>query len=169
MNPTLRVYRTVDREACVHIFRSNMPRFFAVSEEAEFAEFLDTEADENYFVVENRRGGELLGCGGVFVTGDVAGFCWGMVAKQLHRRGVGTFLLVERLRRLYMRYPQIKSVQLDTSQHSKDFFARFGFQTTRVTPDGYGPDLDRYDMTLSKEKLERLLSPQAARADEPSR
>jgi hypothetical protein len=48
-------------------------------------------------------------------------------------------------------------VQLGTSQHSKEFFARFGFQTTRVTPDGYAPGLDRYDMTLSRERLERLL------------
>lgn len=162
MNPTLRVYREADREACLHLFRSNLPHFFAASEESDFAEFLDTEVDENYFVVEETPGGDLLGCGGVFITGDIAGFCWGMVASHLHRRGVGTFLLVERLRHLYTHHPHVEAVKLDTSQHSKEFFARFGFQTTRVTPDGYGPGLDRYDMTLPEEKLERLLSSQAS-------
>ena len=161
MNLTLRVYQKADREACVRIFRSNMPRFFAVSEEAEFAEFLDTEADENYFVVDNGGGGELLGCGGVFVAGGVAGLCWGMVDNTRHRRGIGTLLLRGRLEHLRAHHPQIKTVQLDTSQHSKDFFARFGFAVTGVTPDGYGPDLDRYDMTLSGEEPARLLSPQA--------
>jgi predicted GNAT family N-acyltransferase len=162
VDPTLRVYQKADREACVHIFRSNMPRFFAPSEEAEFAEFLDTEADENYFVVENGGGGELLGCGGVFVAGGVAGLCWGMVDNTRHRQGIGTLLLRGRLEHLRTHHPQLKAVQLDTSGHSREFFARFGFQTTRVTPDGYGPGLDRYDMTLSKERLERLLSSQAS-------
>lgn len=155
------MYQKADREACLHLFRGNLSRFFAVSEEAEFAEFLDTEADENHFVVEERDIGRLVGCGGVFLRNDAAGFCWGMIARQLHRRGIGTFLLGERLRRLYIRHPQIRAVQLGTSQHSKEFFVRFGFQTTRVTPDAYGPNLDRYDTTLSKERLERLLHLQA--------
>jgi len=66
-----------------------------------------------------------------------------------------------RLEHLRTHHPQIKAVQLDTSQHSEGFLARFGFQTTRVTPDGYGPGLDRCDMTLPREKLERLLSPRS--------
>lgn len=161
MNPTLRVYKRADREACLHLFRSNLPRYFTPSEEAEFAEFLDTEVDANYFVVKDRDTGQLVGCGGVFLKGDIAGFCWGMVDTSRHHRGIGTLLLRERLEHLRTHYPQVKAVQLDTSQHSEGFFARFGFRTTRVTPDGYGPGLDRCDMTLSRESLERLLNPRS--------
>lgn len=143
----LRPYRSPDQEACLRLFRSNVPNFFAPSEEADFAEFLECEVDENYFVVEDEDA-QLVGCGGVFLRDDHAGFCWGMVEHSRHRGGIGTFLLVERLEHLRRSYPHVSTVQLDTSQHSRGFFARFGFVPTRVTPDAYAPGLDRYDMAL---------------------
>jgi predicted GNAT family N-acyltransferase len=143
----LRPYRESDREACLGIFESNVPTFFAPSEAADFAEFLEDEVDENYFVVEDEAT-QLVGCGGVFLRGDCAGFCWGMVEHNRHRRGIGTFLLVARLEHLRRSYPHVSTVQLDTSQHSRGFFARFGFVTTRVTPNAYAPGLDRVDMVL---------------------
>ena len=35
-------------------------------------------------------------------------------------------------------------------------FARFGFETVKVTPDAYAPGLDRYDMRLSRGTLLKL-------------
>ncbi len=39
-------------------------------------------------------------------------------------------------------------VVLDTSQHSRGFFERFGFQQVARHRDGYGPGLDRCEMRL---------------------
>lgn len=40
-------------------------------------------------------------------------------------------------------------VKLNTSQHTQGFYARFGFETEAVTPDGYAPGIDRWDMVLT--------------------
>lgn len=42
----------------------------------------------------------------------------------------------------------IDEVMLATSQQTNEFYARHGFVITKVTPDGFGPRLDCYDMRL---------------------
>ena len=140
------------------VFDSNTPHFFDPSERADFAGFLDAEPDD-YFVVTG--GSEVVGCGGVFVRDNTedanwGGLCWGMVESARHRAGVGSFLLRQRLAYLAETYPRLEAVLLDTSQHSQGFFARFGFETLKVTPDAYAPGLDRYDMELSRDALLQL-------------
>lgn len=149
----LRPYRPDDRGACLAVFDGNTPRFFALSERADFTEFLDVEPND-YFVVE--EGGTVVGCGGVFVRDRIGGLCWGMVDRTRHRAGVGSFLLRRRLAYLAATYPQLDAVMLDTSQHSEGFFARFGFETVKVTPDAYAPGLNRYDMRLPRGALLQL-------------
>jgi predicted GNAT family N-acyltransferase len=152
MTPHLRRYHAGDKARCLELFRSNIPRFFAPHEEAEFTEFLEQELQDcDYFVLEEAD--SLLGCGGVFVQDDLAGLCWGLIDNTRHRQGLGSLLLQGRLEHLYRHYPEVQVVRLDTSQHSQGFFARFGFVTTNVTPGAYAPGLDRFDMTLTREAL----------------
>ena len=157
-----------DRESCLRIFQSNVPAFFAPSEAADFAEFLKGEVDENYFVVEDEAA-QLVGCGGVFLGGNHAGFCWGMVEHSRHRRGIGTFLLLRRLEHLRRNYPHVNTVRLDTTQHSQGFFARFGFVTARVTQDAYGLGLDRFDMVLHPDLTPRHAYGRSAKRKDSSR
>ena len=95
----LREYAQADKEACLAIFDSNTPPFFAPHEREEFARFLETSSDP-YFVVEHD--GEVVGCGGILLIPNtpVAILTWGMVARARHRAGIGRRLLVERLHRL---------------------------------------------------------------------
>ncbi len=147
MAPTFRPYRKRDAAGCLELFRSNIPRFFAPHEGADFSDFLEREVHTcDYFVLGEDH--KLLGCGGIYVSGSVAGLCWGMVDNARHHQGLGTLLLRGRLEHLVRAYPEVREVRLDTSQHSQGFFSRFGFATTRVTPGGYAPGLDRYDMSL---------------------
>ncbi|WP_218022956.1 hypothetical protein, partial [Calidithermus terrae] len=76
MSLVFRPYHPHDREACLAVFRSNVPRFFAPHEEREFAGFLD-ELPCTYFVLE--AAGEVLGCGGYYVAAGrgEGGLCWG--------------------------------------------------------------------------------------------
>jgi predicted N-acetyltransferase YhbS len=125
---------------------SNTPDFFADEELADFEGFL-ADIPGTYLAVLDEAG-EVVACGGFDVDGEgVAVLTWGMVRRDLHRAGIGSRLLGERLDRIAAD-PRARRVRLDTSQHSRPFFERFGFEVTGHTPDGYAPGLDRYDMAL---------------------
>lgn len=147
---TLRPFTPADREACLALFDSNVPGFFAPHERAEFGTWLGQPFDSGefgeYFVLEDA--GRVVACGGVWLDPArperSAGLSWGMVARDAHRRGYGSELLAFRLGRL--RELGAREVHLDTTPQSAPFFARFGFREVGRVPGGYGPGLDRVDM-----------------------
>ncbi len=145
---TIRPYHSQDFDVCMALFDANVPAFFSVGERVDFAGFLIQHAAAwHYQLLE--RGNEIAGCAGYAINADgiTASLCWGMVHPSLHRRGVGTQLLLARLDALRQR-PDIRRVVLDTSQHTQQFYARFGFVVQQVTVDGYAPGLERWDMAL---------------------
>ena len=147
MTDGTRSYAAGDRAACLALFDGNVPLFFTEAERADFADFLDSRAgDWAYQLIE--RDGAVVACGGVALGADgcTAGLCWGMVARDRHRAGLGRALIQARL--AAARALGARQVRLDTSQHSQGFYARQGFVVERVTADGYGPGLDRWDMVL---------------------
>jgi hypothetical protein len=139
----LRPYAAADRQACLDLFASNTPQFFEAHEQPEFAAFLDR-LPCPFFVVED--GGEIVGCGGY--APERGRLVWGMIGSGLHRQGLGRFLLLARLDHWYRQHGPSR-VTLSTSQHSHGFFLREGFVVTEVTPDGFAPGLDRYDVELT--------------------
>lgn len=160
-DPAIRVrdYAPADRDACLAVFDSNLHAFFDPAEREDFAAFLDRRPGP-YLVIEDGEG-RVVGCGGYAVEPGTAtaDLCWGMVAREHHRTGLGELLLDLRLRRIRAE-PAVRDVALNTSQHTRGFFERFGFVTERVVPDGFGPGLDRCDM--------RLVLPEKHPVPEPS-
>lgn len=147
--PFIRLYEAADFEGCLRCFRSNMPQFFLPEEEPPFAEFIREKvpADpENipYYVLLLR--GEIIGCGGLGrnENGTVA-FTWGMIHRDFHKQGFGELLLQYRLEQSAILFPGLP-LRLDTTQHSVGFFEKYGFKTTKYTPNGYAPGMHRYDM-----------------------
>ncbi|GGK39371.1 N-acetyltransferase [Deinococcus malanensis] len=145
---SIRAYRPEDRAACLAIFDANMPMSFLPPERPAFGAWLDSEdGAAEYLVVEDASG--IVACGGLWFSQDVqrpAGFAWGMVHPDRQRQGIGAQLARVRLSRL--RELGVPLAALDTSQWTAPFYARLGFREVRRTPDGYGPGLDRVDMTL---------------------
>ena len=142
---TLRPYAPTDRDACLALFAGNVPDYFAELERADFIETLD-EIDD-YFVIESEGVG-IVACGGYAALDtqpSVAALCWGMVRRDLHRRGYGEYLLRERLQRIAAD-PAFRSVVIETTRFSRDFFARHGFVATRTVPDGFAPGYDLIEM-----------------------
>lgn len=141
----LRPYAEQDRTACVAMFKGNTPRYFSITELPEFEQFL-AELPHPFFVIADDRE-EIIGCGGVTFVPDKssAGLCWGMIRHDMHRRGLGRFLLLARLAYICKQSPTCL-VTNDTSQYTCGFFERMGFQVTKVTHDYYALDLHRYDM-----------------------
>src|SRR6266536_5178451 len=151
---TLRPYEPRDRTACLALFDSNAPPFFAPEERADFDSFLDHPPGA-YLVVEGERGA-VVGCGGVTASPrtGLGELTWGMVARAEHGKGIGRFLLRARLFLLAER-DKITYVRLDTSQHTRGFFEREGFVVKSGTADGYAPGLHRYEMALSIDSRRR--------------
>ena len=143
----LRPYAEQDREICVAMFKGNTPRFFSMAELPEFEKFL-TDLPHPFFVIENSDQ-KIIGCGGVTFVADqsTAGLCWGMVRNDMHKQGLGRFLLLARLAYICQQAPSCL-VTNDTNQYACGFFERMGFQVTKVTHDYYALDVHRYDMEL---------------------
>ncbi len=144
----IRPYRADDFDDCLTVFRSNIPKYFAESELAEFASFLNC-LNARYLVVE--QSGIIVACGGSYVRDGVGRLCWGMVAQSKHRSSIGSTLLASRLNNLFSCEADVLEVCIDTSQFSSGFFERFGFKARGITSDGFGAGLDCVEMALSLE------------------
>src|SRR5690348_13172787 len=76
----VRPYTIADREACLRIFDSNVPRFFRAGERAEYEGFLERRPGP-FFVVEDEAGA-VVASGGIApgrAEPEIAVLCWGMV------------------------------------------------------------------------------------------
>ena len=150
-------YEPSDRDQCLRLFQSNVPRFFHPSEEAEYETYLDQHAPGNYWCA--LQDGSPVGCGGIRIRPDGIGrLVWGMIHRDHHRQGLGQALLQFRLRQL-AESPEVKIIQLETSQYNPGFFRRFGFSEFKKTEDLYGPGLDSHEMEfkMTDEVRARLL------------
>ena len=155
MKISFREYTKADHEACMDLFDSNCPPFFDSSERELFDNWLTgidigRYARENikvshFYVVENEQG--IIACGGFYLLTDspFARLSWGMVDRKMHKKGIGTEFFRYRLEEQKKKYPNIK-MALDTSQHTFRFYEKMGFAVKKITPDGYGAGLDKYDM-----------------------
>jgi predicted GNAT family N-acyltransferase len=92
---------------------------------------------------------KLIGCGGFAEKkeADAITFSWGLVDSHYHKQGFGKELLVFRLAEIEVQFPNRKII-LDTTQHSFTFFEKYGFRTLKITENGYGKGMHRYDMVL---------------------
>ena len=141
----LRAYCPADREACLEVFDSNTPRFFDRSERAGFESFLAAPMC-SYFAMEHE--GAIVACGGYGIEedGKTASLVWGMVRADLHRRGLGRFMLLFRLREIGK--TRVELVRVATSQHTAVFFQKQGFKAISVQKDGYAPGIDKIEMVM---------------------
>jgi len=144
--PQFRPYTIGDKDACMDIFMSNTPRYFGIEEADEFRSFLDAPTCDYFVATQNDK---VVACGGHGYHSKKQAFilAWGMVRVDLHKHGLGKFILAERLKRIYSDFGE-NLVQIETSQHSQGFFERFGFVVTNTIADYFAPGIDRVDMEL---------------------
>lgn len=146
MHLQFREYLRSDRDACIEVFQTNVPRYFREHELNEYLQFIDAGRCP-YFVVDAAAG--TLACGGFgFRPGsDTADLCWGMVDAEHHGRRLGEFLLLARLQRI-VTHTHAQSVRLGTSQLTANFFLKYGFTIKSRAPDGIAEGLDDVQMRL---------------------
>jgi N-acetylglutamate synthase-like GNAT family acetyltransferase len=151
---TIKTYLPEYKEALLDIFKSNMPLYFADEELPLFSSFLDRDATERgpYSIVFERE--EIIGCGGIalnqptkYTNEQHVIMTWGMVNNKHHKSGYGKVLLLHRIEQAKAIYPGIK-IALGTTQHTYQFFEKYGFKTVAYEKDHWGKDLDLYQMEL---------------------
>lgn len=142
---SIRAYTPSDRPACIAIFQSNQPKYFAAAELPLFAAWLDKPGLADYYVLEVE--GEVVGCGGFYALPErqLANLAWGMVHAACHGRGYGRQLAAYRLELMQGRYPGY-TLSLSTSQHTYGFYEKQGYVVKEVIRDGFGEGLDKYIM-----------------------
>lgn len=145
--PHFRPYTPADYEACLAIFDSNVPRFFAPEERAEFTEFLENPMG-SYFVLTDEED-TIVACGGYGEIRGIGVLTWGMVRRDLHKQGLGQRLIRERIADLKRTLPHLREIHMNTSQYSVNFFEREGFRATRIKLHGFAPGLHEYHLKLA--------------------
>jgi ribosomal protein S18 acetylase RimI-like enzyme len=100
---------------------------------------------EYFFVAEMNA--KIIGCGGYYLpkNSSLAKMAWGMVHSRHHKKGFGRHLLTFRIQEIGKEAPS-RSIELDTSQHTYRFFEKLGFKVVKISENGYGTGLHRYDM-----------------------
>lgn len=136
------------RNACIDVFKSNIPKYFADHELGEFEEWLDKGQTENYYVVLNDT--EVIGCGGIYIDPErnKAGFAWGMIHSDYHKKGIGKEFSLFRIARI--RAISNYDIFLVTSQHTFEFYRKLGFEVLSIEENGFCEGMDKYDMKLER-------------------
>lgn len=143
----IRDYGPADREACLALFDSNVPLYFAPRERTDFAAYLDAPPGPYLVMQDDDR---IVGCGGWARDREDSGrmiLCWGMINRERHRTGLGRQLMQARIARITVDR-SATGILSNTSQHSAGFFSHLGFETRKIVPDGHAPGIDLHEMIL---------------------
>ncbi len=150
----LRPHTAADRAACLAIFDSDVPGFFAAAERADFAAYLDRAGAR--YAVFCAADGTVVGGGGQGgrADGTTAIVRRGLILQPYHRRGLGRRPALARLGQA-VADPAITRVVLHTTGRTAGFYRALGFRATAVLPDHYGPGPDQHAMVAAVDDASR--------------
>jgi hypothetical protein len=123
----IRAYDPADKDACVEIYKENEPGRFPDGVVGQFEQFLQHPGYLRLVGCIDERPVAIGGIGvvrGMFANN--VGLLFGMVRPALHRRGIGTAMLLARLAALPQPVKPVR-VTLSSVETSGGFFERFGF------------------------------------------
>lgn len=143
--PTFRPYTSADRTACLRLFDSNCPRYFAPNEREGYEAFM-TAADGEYEVC--LLDGQVVGAYGVLAVESTGlALRWIVIAPEFQGHGLGSAIMQRVFEAVRATGPAAR-LHIGASHLSAPFFARFGARELTRTPHGWGPDMHRVDMEL---------------------
>ena len=139
----IRPYHSSDASDLLLVFRQNIPAFFDPGEEKDLQEYLQSHA-HGYSVIE--EAGEILGGAGIRLSGQgkIGHITWIFFSSHSQGRGLGRNMMRHCLEELERQ--AVQKIEITTSQHAWQFFAKFGFELTETKKDYWGKGLDLYRM-----------------------
>jgi ribosomal-protein-alanine N-acetyltransferase len=139
-NPTIREYKSNNKNEVLAILKLNVPEYFAESEIDELVDYLKHKIDQ-YFVAA--IGDEIIGAGGINFdnSGKIAKIAWGFIDTKFKGKGVGQSLLKHRINFIKSNYDAI-SIKLRTSQLAYKFYKKNGFTRKEIEKDYWATGFD---------------------------
>jgi len=139
-------------DECMALFDSNLAPYFIDSEKAAYQNYLNKLSEQDhYFVVKDNK--QFVAAGGFSLcTDQTVRFTWGMVKRERHGSGIGTFLTDQRLKSIKSLYPN-SVINLDTSQLTVEFYKHRGFHVVSETKNGYDEGMHKIEMTYRPRSL----------------
>jgi GNAT superfamily N-acetyltransferase len=141
---TFRPFQPADTAACLALFDANCPASFAPNERDDYIIFLSNlPGPYDVCVIDDL----VVGAAGLAPHGPGAvAIRWIVIAREHQGRGLGRAVMKHLIDQAAAR--GVARVDIATSQHSAEFFAKFGAVLLSVIEDGWGPGMHRIDMVL---------------------
>ena len=137
-----RNYQSGDQADCLALFDLNCPAFFAPNERVDYEVFLAAVPDWYELCVV---AGAIIGAFGLDPAH--AALRWIMIHPDAQGRGVGSAIMTHVMNAASRK--GVSSISIAASQKSAPFFAKFGAISQSTLENGWGPGMDRIDMTLA--------------------
>lgn len=143
----IRPYHPGDKPQLLTLLNLNIPRYFALSETADFLEYLENHV-ETYLVIEVAR--QVVGCGGInyFLQEATARISWDIIHPDYHGKGMGRALTLYRIAEI-KKNPAIEKIVVRTTQLTYPFYGKMGFELEKVERDYWAAGFDLYQMKIS--------------------
>lgn len=135
-------YTNEYKEQLNKIFILNTPTYYSEAETGDFNTFLD-ESSDNYFIIKSL--GKLAGAGGYIYSNYTGRLVWNVIDPGLKGQGLGKTLVSYCIEDLIRNF-NVNTIEVWTSEHAKDFYAKFGFEVISKKPNFRGLGLDLYQM-----------------------
>jgi GNAT superfamily N-acetyltransferase len=143
-NVTFRPYLPADKLACLGLFDTNCPEFFAPNERLDYVSFLDAKQLGYELCLV---GGDIVGAFGLLDYGlQHKNLHWILLNPRSQGKGIGSAIM-DRVFAL-ARTSGVSLVAIAASHKSAPFFAKFGAVKSAVIDNGWGPGMHRVDMEL---------------------
>ncbi len=145
MSYTIRPFGLKDKPVLLQLIRLNTPKYFDLSEEEDFSNYLDNEL-EDYFVVQESN--QIVACGGInYQNHNTAVISWDIVHPDHHKKGIGQQLINFRIE-LIKNQGTFSRVIVRTSQFTHLFYQKMGFNLEYITESYWGNGIDLYYMSM---------------------
>ena len=142
----IRPYLPKDKAPLIALLKLNIPQYFAETEEADFADYLDKHLESYFVIVYDNK---IVGAGGInyFYDSGLARISWDIVHPDHQGKGIGKKLLAHRINHIKA-VPNIKTIQVRTSQLVYKFYEKMGFELELVEKDYWAKGFDLYQMKM---------------------
>ncbi|MBP7272941.1 MAG: GNAT family N-acetyltransferase [Saprospiraceae bacterium] len=143
----IRPFQSTDTQRIITLFQLNVPKYFALEEEADLQRYLSTSIDL-YFVAE--CAGLIVGCGGINRLQEATVGClsWDIMHPEWQGKGIGKALVQHRLQVLKS-MSGIKKIMVRTAQFTYPFYEKCGFRVVEIVKDYWATGYDLYAMEYS--------------------
>ncbi len=141
---TIREYEPQDKNEVINLIRLNTPEYFAIDEEEDLINYLETERELYYVLLFDQK---IVGCGGInFADNHTTGkISWDIFHPDYQGKSLGTTLLKYRIDKLNS-IDSIHKIIVRTSQIAFKFYEKQGFEIKEVVKDYWAEGFDMYYM-----------------------